>query len=415
MTKSNYPIEQIREQFPALKRTYKGKPVIYLDGPGGSQVVQGTINAIAAYMSNGGANLHGQFPTSRETEDHMEEARKAIADLVGAEPEEVAFGQNATSLAFSIARALSKEWKEGDEIVVTEMDHRANVDPWVTAAKDKHLPIQWIKVDTESLTLDLSSIESIINEKTRVVAVTIASNAVGTITNIQAIANQAKKAGAILILDAVHGVPHMALDRNQLGVDILLCSAYKFFGPHVGVAVIRKDLFERLNNYKLEPAPAHIPDKLETGTQNHEGITGIKPAVEFIEKLGTGKTRRERILNAYNRIDEYESYLANFVRKGLSEIPGIKLYQSPDSVKKTPTIAFRVHGMASKEVCHRLVEHYGIFIADGDFYASTLAEKLNIGDKGGWVRAGLAPYNTLEEMEIFLKAVEETVLSTVKN
>jgi cysteine desulfurase family protein (TIGR01976 family) len=414
MAASNYPIEQVREQFPALKRMYNGKNVIYLDGPGGSQVVQGTINAIAAYMSNGGANLHGQFPTSRETENLLEEARKAIADLVGADPEEVAFGQNATSLAFSIARALSKDWKEGDEIVVTEMDHRANVDPWVSAAKDKSLPIQWIKVDAESLTLDLSSIDSIINEKTRIVAVTIASNAVGTITNIKAIANQTKKAGAILILDAVHAVPHMALDRDQLGADILLCSAYKFFGPHVGIAVIKKGLFESLNNYKLEPAPTHIPDKLETGTQNHEGIAGIKPAVEFIEKLGSGQTRRERILSAYQRIDEYENYLASFVRKGLSEIPAIELYQSPESVMKTPTIAFRVNGMAPKEMCHRLAENYGIFTADGDFYASTLAEKLNICDKGGWVRAGLSPYNTIKEMEMFLKAVKETALSAVR-
>ena len=411
---TTFPIDRVREQFPALNRTYKGMPAIYLDGPGGSQMVKSAIDAMVSYMSNGGANLHGQFPTSRETEDHIDQARRMVADLVGARADEVAFGQNSTSLAFSISRALSKQWREGDEIVVSEIDHRANVDPWLTAANDKNLKVRWLKADTEALTLDLTDMEKTINENTRIVAVTLASNAVGTITNIEKIAKQAKKVGAILIVDAVHAVPHFAVDRDQIDADIILCSAYKFFGPHVGIAIIRKELFEKLDAYKLDPAPGNTPDKLETGTQNHEGIAAIKPAIEFIEQLGMGTTRRERIISGYKTIEAHENQLANMIRTGLSSIPIVTLYQSSDEIPKTPTIAFRINGIAPTEFCQRLAEEHAIFIADGNFYASTLADKLNLNDKGGWIRAGLAPYNTVEEVEKFLLAVQQITRSAIK-
>jgi len=411
---TTFPIDRVREQFPALNRTYKGMPAIYLDGPGGSQMVKSAIDAMVSYMSNGGANLHGQFPTSRETEDHIDQARRMVADLVGARADEVAFGQNSTSLAFSISRALSKQWREGDEIVVSEIDHRANVDPWLTAANDKNLKVRWLKADTEALTLDLTDMEKTINENTRIVAVTLASNAVGTITNIEKIAKQAKKVGAILIVDAVHAVPHFAVDRDQIDADIILCSAYKFFGPHVGIAIIRKELFEKLDAYKLDPAPGNTPDKLETGTQNHEGIAAIKPAIEFIEQLGIGTTRRERIISGYKTIEAHENQLANMIRTGLSSIPIVTLYQSSDEIPKTPTIAFRINGIAPTEFCQRLAEEHAIFIADGNFYASTLADKLNLNDKGGWIRAGLAPYNTVEEVEKFLLAVQQITRSAIE-
>lgn len=411
---SAFPIEKVREQFPALKRTYNGMPAIYLDGPGGSQVVRTAIEAMVSYMSSGGANLHGQFPSSRETEDHIEQARRIVADLVGAQPDEIAFGQNSTSLAFSISRALSKQWKEADEMVVTEIDHRANVDPWVTAAQDKNLTVRWLKVNTETLTLDLSDIEDTINEKTKLVAVTLASNAVGTITDIEKIAKRAKEVGAILAVDAVHAVPHFAIDRNLIGADIILCSAYKFFGPHIGMAIIRKGLFESIEPYKLKPAPTHTPDKLETGTQNHEGIAAIKPAIEFIENLGTGTTRRERILSGYKVLEDHENDLANRIRNGLSSISEVTLYQSPNNIPKTPTIAFRVEGISPTEFCLKLAEEHAIFVADGDFYASTLAEKLNLHDNGGWIRAGLAPYNSVEEAEKFVEAVKQVAQQAVK-
>jgi cysteine desulfurase family protein (TIGR01976 family) len=406
-----FPIEEVRQQFPALLRTYNGKQAIYMDGPGGSQVVKSAIDALVSYMSKGGANLHGEFPTSRETEQHIDKARKAIADLVHAKPNEVAFGQNSTSLMFSVSRALSKTWTSQDNIVVTEMDHRSNVDSWATAAKDSNTEIRFIPVNSEDLTLDLSSLNEIIDEHTKLVAVTLASNAVGTITNIEKIAARAHEVGAFLALDAVHAVPHFLINRDQLEADLLFCSSYKFFGPHIGIAVIKDEVFENLSVYKLKPAPIEFPDKLETGTQNHEGIASLEAVVQFIESLGMGTTRRERIESAYIRIEEYENQLARKLRSELARIPDVTLYQAPDSVSKTPTIAFTINGANPVEVCKWLAENHSIFIASGDFYASTLADKLGLNETGGWIRAGLAPYNTEEEIDLFVEAIESYVMS----
>lgn len=401
-----FPIHLIREQFPSLKRTYHGKTVAYLDGPGGSQVVKSSIEAITRYMENGGANLHGSFPSSRETEDIISQAKSAVEDLLGVKAREVTFGANMTTLAFSIARALGKKWGKGDEIVVTEIDHRANVDPWITMAEDRGLSVRWIKVDPEKLTLQLEELDEIINEKTRLVAVGLASNAVGTINDVEAISQRVKEVGALLAVDAVHAAPHITIDRDRLGIDILLCSAYKFFGPHVGVAAIKEELFENLEPFKLAPAPSYIPDKLETGTQNHEGIAGIQPAIEFFESLGEGTTRRERILSGIENIEAYENNLADTLREELLKLQNVTLYQADGSVPKTPTIAFRVEGYAPNEVCKILSEEHSIFVADGDFYATTLADKLGINSSGGWIRAGLAPYNTIEEINRFIRAVK---------
>ncbi|WP_088035470.1 cysteine desulfurase-like protein [Evansella clarkii] len=404
-----FPITKVREQFPALKRTYKEKTVTYLDGPGGTQVVASSVQAIKEYMEKGGANLHGSFPTSYETEEIIADARNIIADLFGVKAREVAFGANMTTLALSVGRALGKTINKGDEIVVTEIDHRANVDPWISMAEDRGATVRWLKVDPESLTLNLDNLHEVINEKTKLVAVGLASNAVGTINNVKRIAERAREAGALTAVDAVHAAPHIAIDRNKLGADILLCSAYKFFGPHVGIAVIKENVFEQLDPFKLQPAPDYLPDKLETGTQNHEGIAGIKPAVEFVEKLGEGADRRERILAGMAIIEEYENSLADKMREGLRTISNVKLYEAAPDVPKTPTIAFTVEGMNSRDVCKRIAEEHGIFTADGHFYATTLAGKLDINDKGGWVRAGLAPYNTAEEVEAFIQAVEGVI------
>ncbi|MDF0726387.1 cysteine desulfurase-like protein [Cytobacillus sp. S13-E01] len=406
---AQYPIEEVRSQFPALNREYKGKKAIYLDGPGGSQVVQSVIAAMSGYMEKGGANLHGQFPSSVETEEHIANAREAIADLVGADPDEVAFGQNSTSLAFSIARSLSSLWSIDDNIVVTEMDHRANVDSWVTAATDKDLDVRFIPVDTASLTLDLSNLDKIITDNTKLVAVTLASNAVGTITDIEKITERAQEVGAIVVVDAVHAVPHFKINRDEIGADILLCSAYKFFGPHVGIAIIKKNLFEKLPVYKLNPAPTYIPDKLETGTQNHEAIAAIPAAIGFIASLGSGSTRREKLVNGYERIEEYENKLARKLRKGLAAIPEVTLFQSGEATPKTPTIAFVIDGFAPSEVCKWLANEHAIFIADGHFYASTLGDKLGVNKTGGWIRAGLAPYNSEEEIDLFLEAIQSLI------
>jgi len=401
-------VHVVRERFPALNREQDGRKVIYFDGPGGSQVERGAIEAITRYMSEGGANLHGAFATSRETEEILHRARVSMAAFLGAEADEVAFGANMTTLTLAISRALGRTWGEGDEIVVTEMDHRANVDPWLLAAQDAGAKVRWLPVDADTLTLDLNDMNSVINGRTRLVAVNLASNAVGTVTDVAKIAERAREIGAVVAVDAVHAAPHMPIDRDAIGADIVTCSAYKFFGPHVGITAIQRQVFEALDVYSLEPAPNNIPDILETGTQNHEALAGVSATVEFIASLGGGETLRESIANGMETVEAHEAELAGRVRAELAAMPGITVYAAPDGVRKTPTIAFRVAGRTPLEVCEYMSGR-GIFVAGGDFYASTLSGKLGIKDKGGFVRAGLAPYNTEGEIEAFLRAMRELV------
>ena len=403
-----YDVRAVRERFPALERTHNGREVVYFDGPGGSQVARPAIDATSSYMTRGGANLHGAFPTSVETEEILRDTRQAVADFLSAESDEVAFGANMTTLTFAISRALARTWDAGSEIVVTELDHRANVDPWLLAAAEKGTVVRWIRVDPERLTLDPGDVERAINDRTKLVAVGLASNAVGTINDVSAVAGRAREAGAFVAVDAVHAAPHIPIDRDAIGADALTCSAYKFFGPHVGATVVKRDLLEAMGVYKVEPAPDYVPDKLETGTQNHEGIAGVKGALDFISSLGDGASQREKLVSGMRIIEEYESDLAEKFRAALREIPGVKLYAAPDGVRKTPTFTFRVEGHTPREVCERMAEE-GFFIADGHFYASTLAEKLGIRDEGGWIRAGLAPYNTEREVEGFIERLERFV------
>jgi cysteine desulfurase family protein (TIGR01976 family) len=403
-----FDVQAVRDQFPALGRTHNGRGVVYFDGPGGSQVARQAIEAITGYMERGGANLHGVFPTSTETEQILADTRMAAADFLGAAPEEVAFGANMTTLTFEISRALARWWDRDSEIVVTELDHRANVDPWLVAAAEQGARVRWIRVDPETLTLDENDLEQNITGRTKLVAIGLASNAVGTVNDVAAVAQRAHSTGSLVAVDAVHAAPHLPLDRDAMGADVITCSAYKFFGPHVGVTAIRRDLFEQMGVYRVDPAPDYIPDKLETGTQNHEGIAGLKGALDFISSLGEGTSQREKLTGAMKAIEEYEATLAENFRTALRGIPGIELYAAPDGVRKTPTIAFTVQGKAPEEVCLRMLER-GFFIAAGDFYASTLAEKLGIGDRGGFIRVGLAPYNTEEEVERFVRALDAIV------
>jgi cysteine desulfurase family protein (TIGR01976 family) len=400
-----YDVSAVREQFPALERTHNGRRAVYFDGPGGSQVAKAAVEAVSGYMSRGGANLHGPFPTSVETERILRDTRHAVADFLGAGPDEVAFGANMTTLTFAVSRALARTWDKNSEIVVTELDHRANVDPWLLAAAERGAAVRWVRVNPETLTLDPDDIERAINEKTRLVAVGLASNAVGTVNDVAALAERAHEAGALVAVDAVHAAPHIPVDRDAIGADVLTCSAYKFFGPHVGVTAVKADLLEALSLYKVEPAPDYIPDKLETGTQNHEGIAGVKGAIDFIASLGNGTSLRNRLLSGMQAIEDYEADLATRFRAALREIPEVKLYAAPDGVRKTPTVAFRLDGHTPREVTEHMTEE-GFFVADGHFYASTLAEKLSISESGGWVRTGLAPYNTWEEIEGFIGSLE---------
>ncbi|RTQ89706.1 cysteine desulfurase-like protein [Lysinibacillus telephonicus] len=400
-------LSEIRQHFPALNRTENGLPVAYFDGPGGSQVAQPVIDAIVAYMTNGGSNLHGEFATSKETEQCIDRARQAIADLVGAKPTEVAFGQNSTSLMFAVARALSRTWTNEDNIVLSEIDHRSNVDSWITAAQDKNTNVRFIPVDTNTLSLDISELSELIDSNTKIVAVSLASNVIGTITDVAPIVKRAREVGAIVIVDAVHAVPHFAVDFHTLDVDILFCSTYKFFGPHLGVAVIKEALFDSLNVYKLKPAPSYFPDKLETGTQNHESIASLESLVEFIASFGNGNNRREKIVSAYEVIEKHEKVLDQRLRGALAEIPEVTLYQSPYA--KTPTIAFRIEKIDPISFCQQMASRYSIYIASGDFYATTLCDKLGITEKGGFIRAGLAPYNTEQEIDRLISATQAII------
>jgi cysteine desulfurase family protein (TIGR01976 family) len=400
-----FDVRAVREQFPALGRTHRGRRVVYLDGPGGSQVAKPAIDAMSDYMNRGGANLHGAFPTSLETEEILHQTRQAVAAFLGAEPDEVAFGANMTTLTLAVSRALVRTWDSSSEIVVTELDHRANVDPWLLAAAEKGAKVRWIRVDPETLTLEGDDIERAINEKTKLVALGLASNAVGTVNDVAEISRRTHEAGAFVAVDAVHAAPHIPTDRDTIGADVLTCSAYKFFGPHVGATAVKRDLLEALSVYKVEPAPNYIPDKLETGTQNHEGIAGVKGAIDFISSLGDGASLRDKLVSGMQTIEEYEAVLVKRFRAALQETPGVKLYAAPDDVRKTPTVAFRVEGRTPREFCEHMAEE-GFFVADGHFYASTLARKLGIHDSGGWIRAGLAPYNTGEEVEEFIQSLE---------
>ena len=381
-------------------------PVAFLDGPGGSQAADIAIQAMADYLLKGSANVHGVFGTGVETDALLLRGRAAVADLVGGQPDEVAFGANMTTLNFAIARAMAKDWREGDEIVVTELDHRANVDPWVTAAEDKGVKVKWIKVDLDRLVLKTDDLDKVLTPRTKLLAIGLASNAVGTINDVKSLAKAAHAVGANVAVDAVHAVPHIFVDRDDLGADVLVCSPYKFFGPHMGIASIRRDLFDKLETYKVMPQLLERPDKIETGTLNHEGVAGTEGAIQFIASLGPGKTNREKVRSAMEAIEAYEDPMARWARQELRAIPGVKVYAASDDVRKTPTVAFRVAGKTPREVCLHALKK-GVYIASGDFYASTLAMVLGIRESGSFVRAGLAPYTTREEIERMVESIRE--------
>ena len=401
--------EQIRADFPALRGAPGRAPLIFFDGPGGTQMARQALEAMTAYITGGMANLHGAFPTSVATDALLEAARQAVADWLGCRPEEVAFGQNMTTLAFALARSLGGYLGPGDEVVVTELDHRANVDPWVTLARDRGAAVRFLPVDPATLTLDLTALDQLLNARTKLVAVGISSNVTGTINPVARLIARAKEVGALTVLDAVHAAPHLPLDFRALGADVLLCSAYKFFGPHLGVAVVEAGLFERLPVYKLAPAPTEIPHKLETGTQNHEAIAGLLGALAFIESLGAGPTRPARLRAAMQFLEAREQAQAERLEQFLRAVPQVTLYRAPAGTPKAPTLAFTLAGLHARDATAWFARHHRMCLADGHFYASTLADKLGVNPQGGWIRLGLAPYNTDEEIDLFQRALGEIV------
>lgn len=405
-----FPIEKVRSNFPALQIKAKEQVFpIYFDGPGGTQMAQQAIDRMLEYITTGMANLHGTFSTSIRTDSLLAEAKAAVGDLLNCEAEEVAFGQNMTSLAFQVSNSLKSFISEGDEIVVTELDHRANVDPWISLAKETGATVKFIPVSKEELALDLSGLDQLITSKTKLVAVGLSSNLTGTVTDVEKIINRAKEVNAFTAIDAVHAVPHFQVDFKALDCDMLFCSAYKFFGPHLGIAVIKADFFRKLPVQKLEPAPNEIPYRLETGTQNHEAIAGLCGAISFMESLGEGENRRHRISSGMKDIEAHEQSLVAEMESFLSQIPEITLYRAPENVPKTPTFAFKIDHIHSRDATRFFAEKFNLCIGDGHFYASTMADVFDVMDSGGWIRIGFAPYNTFEEVDIFKKALKECI------
>ena len=402
-----------RDQFPALARTVQGQNVAYFDGPGGTQVPNCVIDAISDYLSNRNANHEGLFLTSRESDQMLHETHRAVADLLGAsDPECVCFGSNMTTLTFALSRSLAKTWQPGDEVVVTKLDHDANVTPWVLAAEDAGVQVRYVNIHQDDCTLDLDEFQRLIGPRTRLVAMGCASNATGTVNPIDQVVRWAHDVGALVFLDAVHYAPHALIDVEKWGCDFLACSAYKFFGPHVGILWGRRELLEQLPAYKLRPVPDRVPDRWMTGTQNHEGLAGTLAAVNYLEGIGKERgsesSRRESLRAAYEAIGIYEQNLVARLLSGLSADPAVTIWgiQAADRLaERLPTVSITHRRWTASELAAKLGEQ-GIFVWNGNYYALQLTESLGL-EPEGMVRIGLVHYNTVDEIDRLLNSLAE--------
>ena len=393
-----FDITSVRSGFPSLSRTLDGQPVAYLDGPGGTQVHGSVIDAMSGFMARGGSNLDGAFATSRETEEVVDNARDAVADLFGCDSSEVVFGQNMTSLTYAMSRALSRTWGPGDNIVVTRLDHDANVSPWMQAARDAGVDIRFVDFDPENgCSLELGSLDAALDARTRLVAFTHASNAVGTITPVAEIVRAAHDVGALTYVDAVHHTPHGLVDVKESDTDFLVASAYKWFGPHTGCLFGKARVLEAIGPYKLRPAPDSSPDRWETGTQSFESLAGVTAAVNYIASLGTGDTRRKRIVSAYEAISEHEMMLSDRFLSSIRSMDRVTLYGKPTPEGRTPTFAIDVDGVSPAAIAERLGS-VGCFVWSGNYYAYEVMHRLEKVPEG-LVRIGFAHYNTPEEVD----------------
>lgn len=396
-------LDEIRSQFPALNRIYNGQPVAYFDGPGGTQVPRSVVEAMNDYLFNHNANTHWGYPSSDETDAMIEDSRQAFADFFNASADEIVFGQNMTTITFHLARALGRQFKEGDEIVVTELDHHGNVDTWRSLQTDRGVTIRVLPMDPETGQLELGQLPGLLNKRTRVVAIGAASNAIGTINDITTVCKLAGDSGALSFVDAVHFAPHELIDVKAIGCDFLACSAYKFYGPHIGILFGRKELLQTIDFPKLRPAPDNAPENAETGTQSHESIIGAGAAVDFIASLGSGSTRRERLTNAYTKTHERDRELTAILWSGLNEIEGVRVYGPGLDARRTSLVSFTIGDIPSADVSKFLATQ-GLFVSHGDFYAATVVERLSVAEQG-LVRIGCSAYTTSDEIERLLAAV----------
>ena len=411
---SPFNVELCRRQFPALAREVNGRPAVYLDGPAGSQVPRQVAEAVSNYLIRTNANHGGAFTTARESDALLDEAHRAVADLIGTpDPDLVAFGPNMTTLTFAISRALARGWKPGDEIVVTRLDHDANVTPWVLAARDAGAAVRHVAIRAADCTLDLDDLRRQLTPRTRLVAIGCASNAVGTINPVRQIAEWTHAVGGLVFLDAVHFAPHALMDVTAWDCDFLACSAYKFFGPHVGILYGKRALLEALPAFKLRAAPDSLPDRWMTGTQSHEGIAGVLAAVEYLAQLGrtldpSAIQRREALRQAYTATGEYERELGRQMLAGLATLRRARVLGITDPARlaeRVPTVSLTHERLPPLAVAEHL-DRRGIFAWHGNFYALALSEALGL-EPAGMVRTGLLHYNTAAEVQRVLSALQE--------
>jgi cysteine desulfurase family protein (TIGR01976 family) len=422
---SDAAVEAVRAHFPALLREQDGRPYVYLDGPGGTQVPRVTIEAMVEYLARSNANHEGAFATSEESDAMLAEVHAAAADYLGAaDPGEVVFGQNMTTLTFAVSRAIGRTLTEGDEVVVTRLDHDANVAPWLALEEERGVRVRWVDIHREDCTLDLTGLERALGPRTRLVAVGLASNAVGTLNPAARIVAMAHAAGALTYVDAVHAAPHVPLDVTALGTEFLVCSPYKFFGPHLGLLYGRRDVLERIDAYKVRPAANELPGKWETGTLPGESLAGLLATFGYLEWLGgtfvgeggtfggaSGEvaTRRGRLRSAMAVIGATEQGLARHALTALSSVPGLRLRGIVDPSRmseRVPTFAFTLDGLSPREVATKLGRR-GIASWDGDYYAHELIRALGLAESGGMVRVGFVHYNTAAEIDRLVEALSE--------
>jgi cysteine desulfurase family protein (TIGR01976 family) len=401
-------LDWVRAQFPSLHQSVNGRPAIFFDAPGGTQVPQRVIDAIAKYLADFNANTGGAFVTSRRTDQMIADARAAMADFLNCVPDEIVFGPNMSTLTFGLSRAIGRELKAGDELLVTCLDHDANVSPWV-CLEERGIKVRTVDIRLSDCTLDMFDLSAKIRRNTRLVAIGWAANAVGTINDVPEIIRKAHAAGAMTFVDAVHYAPHGAIDVRAVDCDFLACSSYKFFGPHLGILYGKREHLQHFRPYKLRASSEQPPDRWETGTQNHEGLAGLIAAIEYLADLGRhhepeATSRREAILAAYQVMQQHERELIEKLIEGLLVIPGLTFYGISDCAKldrRTPTVAIRMKNCTPRELATYLGES-GIFTWDGNYYAINLTERLGVEQSGGFLRIGLTHYNTAEEVERLL-------------
>jgi cysteine desulfurase family protein (TIGR01976 family) len=398
-------VDAIRAHFPALARKHGGFPVAYFDGPGGTQVPRAVVAAMDDYLFHHNANTHWRYPTSEETDALIADSREALASFLNGRADEIAFGQNMTSLTFHLARAFGRQWGKGDEVVLTELDHHGNVAPWTALEQDVGVTVRMVKMRTEDGQLDWSDLEASITPRTKLLAINAASNALGTITDITRATALAQSVGAKVFVDAVHYAPHMLVDVQAIGCDFVGCSAYKFYGPHIGVLWGKRDLIESLDAPRLAPAPQESPERLETGTQNHEGIVGAAAAVDFLASLANGDAapRRDALRASFSALHARGETLLAKLWNSLSEIDGLTLYGPKPGTPRTPTLSFTLRGYSTDDVAIALAKR-GVFISNGDFYAATIVERLGL-VPGGLVRVGCSCYTNEDEVDRLIDGV----------